>query len=186
MRVTRLHRLDTALWTPSLNWEERPSWAQPELVVIHCISLPENEFGSGAPQRLFLGTLDPQEHESFADLVDVKVSPHVLIDRLGNVQQFVGFDKQAWHAGVSQWNCRSLCNQFSIGIELEGSVSMSFTASQYNALNKALTTLLRHYPSLCTSSIVGHCEIAPGRKFDPGPHFDWARVLSELQSSYTI
>lgn len=153
----------------------RPAWAAPELVVVHCISLPENEFGTGAPLRLFQGVLDVQEHESFADLRGVRVSAHLFIDRQGGVSQCVAFDQQAWHAGVSAWCNRSGCNAFSIGIEVEGSVTRAYTDAQYTSLDRSLWALRNRYPAI-GHNVVGHADIAPGRKTDPGPHFDWSRL----------
>ena len=154
-----------------------------ELVVIHCISLPENKFGTGAPIRLFNGVLDCQEHESFADLEGVRVSAHLLIERDGSVHQFVPFDQAAWHAGVSSWCGRAGCNDFSIGIELEGSVSQQYEAAQYEVLHEVLLALLQHYPGLSIGNIVGHSDVASGRKQDPGPFFKWAEVYGKLHAT---
>ena len=180
MNVTAEHRLEGARWQPSAHFDERPAQLTPELIVIHCISLPEGEFGTGFPSQLFCGTLDTACHESFADLDGVRVAPHVLIDRQGSVEQFVGFDKRAWHAGVSSWRGRSGCNDYAIGIELEGCVNNAFTAAQYDALTAVVLALLAHYPGLSVDAIVGHNEIAPGRKADPGPGFSWSAWLCDL------
>ena len=107
---------------------------QPELIVVHCVSLPEGEYGTGAPQRLFTGELDCAEHPSFADLAGLRVAPHLMIDREGQIEQFVSFDKRAWHAGISSWRGRNSCNDFSIGVELEGSVEDDYTVDQYRTL----------------------------------------------------
>jgi AmpD protein len=152
----------------------------PELVVVHCVSLPEGEYGTGAPQRLFTGVLDCEEHSSFADLEGLKVAPHVLIDRLGQIEQFVGFDKRAWHAGVSTWRGRNSCNDFSIGVELEGSVQDDYTVDQYRTLIQLVITLMGAYPQISADAVVGHCDIAPVRKTDPGPRFDWLRVITQV------
>ena len=180
MLVTADHRLQDAIWKASPHFDERPSWAQIELVVVHCISLPENQFGTGAVEKLFLGTLDTREHDSFHDLEGVRVAPHLYIDRGGCVYQFVGFDQRAWHAGESEWCGRSGCNAFSIGIELEGSVSSVYEEAQYQSLIEVLQALLKRYAALGSDAVVGHQDISPGRKFDPGPNFDWPRVVEAL------
>ncbi len=180
MNVTAEHRLEGVRWQPSAHFDERPAWHTPELIVIHCVSLPEGEFGTGFPSQLFCGTLDIACHESFADLDGLRVAPHVLIDRQGDVEQFVSFDKRAWHAGESSWRGRPGCNDYAIGIELEGCVNASFTAAQYDALSRVVMALLAHYPGLSVDAIVGHNEIAPGRKTDPGPGFGWSTWLCDL------
>jgi len=183
MQVDDRHRLRGARWTPSEHCEARPVWAQPELVVIHCVSLPEGEYGTGAAQRLFLGRLDVREHPSFADLEGLKVAPHLFVAREGSVQQFVAFDKQAWHAGVSTWCGREGCNAYSVGIELEGCIASRFTAEQYDVLEQILHALWRRYPGISRQAVVGHNEVAPDRKSDPGPHFDWRRVVAVTHHS---
>lgn len=140
---------------------------------MHCISLPEDVFGSGAPHRLFMGELDHLEHPSFNDLQNLRVAPHLLIDRQGNINQYVSFAHRAWHAGVSSWRGRDNCNDFSIGIELEGSVATDYTAAQYAQLLAIVPALVRRYEGLSPDAVVGHHQIAPGRKQDPGPFFDW-------------
>ncbi len=180
MSVSTDHKLTQADWRSSPHCAPRPDWAQIELVVIHCISLPEDQFGTGAPERLFLGTLDVAEHESFADLEGVEVAPHLLITREGRVVQFVAFDQQAWHAGLSSWCGRVGCNAYSVGIELEGSVNTHYTDAQYKCLVEVLVELFRAYPGLSVERVVGHQDIAPDRKFDPGPHFDWPALYSAL------
>ena len=158
---------------------------QCELIVLHCVSLPAGEFGSGLPSQLFTGTLDIGAHESFASLAGVRVAPHLFIDRDGVVEQFVPFDRPAWHAGESQWMNRQGCNRFSLGIELEGTWESPFAEAQYDALLEVCTALCQRYPSLAPNAIVGHQEIAPGRKQDPGPHFDWQRLLVPLHRRLT-
>lgn len=180
MRVLDNHRLDGVDWRPSPHFEPRPAGVAPELIVLHCVSLPENEFGTGAPMRLFQGQLDVTEHPTFADLQGLRVSPHVFIDRTGHVNQLVSFDHQAWHAGLSSWRHRPGCNPYSIGIELEGSVHQGYAEAQYVNLLHCLRALLAFYPNLSVERVVGHADIAPGRKQDPGPHFDWLRVLQGL------
>ena len=180
MQVNLQHRLDEAAWQPSPHWDPRPIWAQPELIVIHCVSLPEGQFGTGHPQALFEGCLDCQADDSFADLEGLHVAPHVFIDREGRATQFVEFDKGAWHAGVSRWRGRDGCNNFAIGIELEGAVNAPYTLAQYDTLTEVLSALIAQYDSLSVDAIVGHNEIAPGRKQDPGPFFDWCGLLCQL------
>ena len=131
------------------------------------------------------GTLDIGAHESFASLAGVRVAPHLFIDRDGVVEQFVPFDRPAWHAGESQWMNRQGCNRFSLGIELEGTWESPFAEAQYDALLEVCTALFQRYRSLAPNAIVGHQEIAPGRKQDPGPHFDWQRLLGPLHRRLT-
>ncbi|MEM9623089.1 MAG: 1,6-anhydro-N-acetylmuramyl-L-alanine amidase AmpD [Pseudomonadota bacterium] len=180
MDIDLNHHLTTARWMASDHCDARPPGITPELIVLHCVSLPEGTFGTGAPERLFCGVLDVAEHPSFADLRDLRVAPHVLIDRQGRLLQFVGFDQRAWHAGVSSWRGRTGCNDYSIGIELEGDIHQPFTGAQYASLAGVLGALLQRYPQLSVGAIVGHNEIAPGRKQDPGPFFDWHGLLERL------
>lgn len=174
------NKLNGARWTPSPHYSARPPWASVELVVVHCISLPEGQYGTGAPERLFLGRLDCGEHPTFSDLQGVEVSAHLLVNRDGNVQQFVNFDQQAWHAGSSCWGGRERCNQFSIGIEVEGTVDEPFEDVQIDALAAVLNALFEHYEHLSVNHIVGHQDIASGRKTDPGPFFDWQGLFNQL------
>lgn len=148
--------------------------------MIHCISLPAGEYGTGRVADLFLNRLHPTAHPSFADLDGLEVSSHFLIERDGGVQQFVPTNERAWHAGVSTHRGRERCNDFSIGIELEGVDTAPFEAAQYESLAALLRALLERYPRLGAGSIVGHAEIAPVRKTDPGPFFDWQRVLAAV------
>ena len=173
MVVDDLHHLDAADWIPSPHFDERPYNRHPELVVLHCVSLPEGQFGTGNPQALFQGRLDIDAHPSFHDLAGVEVSPHLLINRDGDLQQFVTFDQRAWHAGASSWRHRPRCNNFAIGIELEGAVNVPFDLAQYDSLARVLLALFVKYPALSIDAVVGHNEIAPGRKDDPGRFFDW-------------
>ena len=157
----------------SPNHDDRPAGAPVTLIVIHAISLPPAQFGSDDIARLFTNTLDPSAHPYFATIDHLKVSAHFLIRRDGAAIQFVSCDQRAWHAGVSQWNGRPRCNDFSIGIELEGCDDLPFEDVQYAQL-KAMTDLLRrHYP---IEAVAGHSDVAPGRKTDPGPYFDWHRL----------
>lgn len=177
MRVTDDHWLTGVRKLASPNCNARPDPAAVELVVIHAISLPPGQFGAPYVRDLFLDRLDLDAHPSFASLQGVRVSAHLFISRRGAVTQFVPFDQRAWHAGVSAWRRRPGCNDYSIGIELEGTDERPYTMSQYRKLRAVLTALLQRYPRLSPEAVVGHLEIAPLRKTDPGPHFDWPRLL---------
>lgn len=150
------------------------------LVVVHGISLPPGEFGTGCIEALFTNTLATDQDPRFADLEGVRVSAHLLISRRGRLTQFVAFHRRAWHAGVSGYRGRKGCNDFSIGIELEGTDTTPYTDTQYARLAATLGALFAKYPKLSAGSVVGHAEIAPGRKTDPGPSFDWQRVIRAL------
>ena len=141
-----------------------------DLIVIHCISLPEGSFNNDNPTKLFLNELDFEKHDSFKSLEGLKVSAHILIERNGSLIQFVPFNKCAWHAGQSNYAGRDRCNEFSIGIELKGSIKEEFTNDQYSVLNDLLELLKKEYGDM---DVVGHSEIAPNRKNDPGPYFNW-------------
>jgi N-acetyl-anhydromuramoyl-L-alanine amidase len=177
MRVTEDHRLRPARWLASPNANDRPDANAIELVVIHGISLPPGRFGGRYVHDLFLNRLNLRAHDSFASLDGVRVSAHLFISRRGAVTQYVPFHRRAWHAGVSAWRGRPDCNDYSIGIELEGTDERGYTRSQYRKLAGVLAALLARYPRLSPEAVVGHCEIAPGRKTDPGGAFDWGRVL---------
>jgi AmpD protein len=161
----------------SPNQDARPPRTSISLLVIHNISLPPNEYGGDAIKRFFTNTLDHSEHAYFNQLRGVKVSSHFLVRRDGQIVQFVPCSRRAWHAGVSAWRGRSRCNDFSIGIELEGSDFEPFTKLQYTALARLTRRLKRSYP---IDEIVGHSDIAPERKTDPGPYFDWDRYRELL------
>lgn len=152
--------------------DERPNEETPSLLVIHNISLPPAEFGGPYIDQLFTGQLDPNEHPYFATIHHLRVSSHILIRRDGEIIQYVPFNKRAWHAGVSQFEGRERCNDFSIGIELEGTDTLPFTPEQYQSLAAITQRLMKNYP-VTPSRITGHSDIAPGRKTDPGPAFDW-------------
>ena len=173
--------LDSARPLPSPNCDDRPDPSDLSLVVIHCISLPPGEFGGDAIDRLFTNQLDPAAHPYYATIHPLRVSAHVLIRRDGAVTQYVPFHRRAWHAGVSRYQGRERCNDFSIGIELEGSDDSGFTDAQYEALSQLLAVLFRAYPGLSPQRMVGHSDIAPGRKTDPGPGFDWKRVIASAE-----
>lgn len=165
---------------PSPNADERPPGCGIDLLVIHNISLPPGEFGGGHISELFLNRLDPNAHPYFAAIADLRVSAHLLIRRDGVALQFVSLDRRAWHAGQSQYCGRERCNDFSIGIELEGSDDTEFTAPQYRTLADLTARIQRLFPAITPGRIVGHSEIAPGRKTDPGPCFDWPRYRTRL------
>lgn len=156
----------------SPNCDERPVDHAIDLVVIHNISLPPDEFGGAGVSELFTNQLNPAAHPYYAEIAHLRVSAHFFIRRDGELQQFVSADKRAWHAGVSSWGGRERCNDFSLGIELEGSDFQAFTLVQYQQLAQLLQRLQVRYPSL--QQVTGHAQIAPGRKTDPGPYFDWA------------
>ncbi len=142
-------------------------------IVIHNISLPPGEFGGGWIDDLFLNKLDPTAHPYFEHIADLRVSAHILIRRDGEVIQYVPFYQRAWHAGASQWDGRDCCNDFTIGIEMEGCDEQRFEQIQYQQLAQVILLLCDYYPFLSTERIKSHQEIAPGRKTDPGPYFDW-------------
>ena len=177
MQVTPDHWLKPAKRLASPNCNDRPDPRAIELVVIHGISLPPGRFGGTCVHDLFLNCLDASAHPELAELTGLRVSSHLLISRRGAVTQFVPFHRRAWHAGESVWRGRPGCNDYAIGIELEGTDHRPYTASQYDKLRKVLRALLLRYPRLSPDAVVGHYEIAPGRKTDPGPAFDWRRVL---------
>ena len=164
----------------SPNQDERPPGTEISLVVLHSISLPPGEYGGESIERLFTNCLDPAAHPYFREICGLKVSAHFLVRRDGGVIQFVPVERRAWHAGVSAWRGRERCNDFSIGIELEGAEEAPFEAAQYRALISLLKQLQQQHP---IRDIAAHSEIAPGRKTDPGAHFDWARLLAGLARS---
>jgi AmpD protein len=171
--------LDAARQVASPNHDERPPGSEPELVVVHCISLPPGDFGGPHIEALFTNCLDPGGHPYFAGICGLEVSAHALIRRDGEIVQFVPFHRRAWHAGESCYEGRERCNDFSVGIELEGTDEGDYEPVQYRQLVRLLGALGEAYPSLDGAPLVGHSDIAPGRKTDPGPGFDWTR-LGEL------
>ena len=173
--------LRDAAHVPSPNHNLRPENTQVDLLVIHNISLPPGEFGSGYVERFFCNQLNADEHPYFATIADLQVSSHLLIDRDGQVTQFVPFYARAWHAGASQFSGRENCNDFSIGIELEGTDQLPYSDSQYQRLAEITRQLMAQFPAITTERIVGHSDISPGRKTDPGPAFDWARYKSNIR-----
>ena len=166
----------------SPNQDERPSGSSGiTLAVIHSISLPPGEFGGDAIERLFTNRLDPAAHPYFAEIAHLRVSSHFLIRRDGELVQFVPVERRAWHAGASSWRGRARCNDFSVGIELEGTDDGAFTDAQYSRLATLLNGLRRDIP---LRDLAAHSDIAPGRKTDPGSGFDWPRLLASLSNHY--
>lgn len=170
-------RLDSARCVDSPNFDARPVGERTSLVVVHAISLPPDEFGGPGVEQLFTNTLDPAAHPYYATIHHLRVSAHFFIRRDGELIQFVSTEDRAWHAGVSQWRGRERCNDFSIGIELEGCDTRPFEPVQYECLAALVKVLQTRYP---IEDIVGHSDIAPGRKTDPGPCFDWERFRKLL------
>lgn len=169
------HRLARRCRSP--NFDARPDGTAIELIVVHNISLPPGQFGGDAVEHFFRNQLAPGAHPFFASIAQLQVSAHFFIRRSGELVQFVSTQKRAWHAGASCWNGRARCNDFSIGVELEGTDATPFTARQYRCLSALTNSLLSRYPSIWAAA--GHADIAPGRKTDPGPTFDWPRYLAE-------
>ncbi|NEX23855.1 1,6-anhydro-N-acetylmuramyl-L-alanine amidase AmpD [Thiorhodococcus mannitoliphagus] len=165
---------------PSPNCDDRPAGTEIDLLVIHNISLPPGEFSGDWIDDLFLNRLDPSAHPYFTPIAQVRVSAHLLIRRDGSLIQYVPFALRAWHAGASSFEGRERCNDFSIGIELEGTDLTPFTDAQYRALIGCSREILQRYPNITQARITGHSEIAPGRKTDPGPAFDWPRYRAAL------
>jgi len=172
--------LSTARINISPNYDERSHENDISLIVIHNISLPPNEFGGDGIDQLFTNTLDKNEHPFYEEIHELRVSSHLLIRRDGEIVQYVPFHKRAWHAGVSRFLGRDVCNDFSIGIEIEGTDFVPFTEMQYDKLQLVIESLLKTYPSLNARRITGHEHIAPGRKTDPGPHFEWGKLSKIL------
>jgi AmpD protein len=164
----------------SPHFDPRPAGTAPTLIVVHGISLPAGEFGGPWIDRLFAGNLPADARDSFKEIAALRVSAHAVIRRDGAATQYVPFGARAWHAGRSIYRGREACNDFSIGIELEGTDHIPYTPAQYAALARLIMALCAAYPTLSTSHLVGHSDIAPGRKSDPGPVFDWARLRSLL------
>lgn len=183
------HLLAGARYVPSPNADERPEGFAPELIVIHAISVPPGEYGGDGVERLFTNTLEAPGAQASAaareetrafyrEVRDLRVSAHLFIRRDGGVVQFVPFDKRAWHCGVSRYRGRERCNDFSIGIELEGGDLEPYEEAQYERLRDVLRALLDAYPTLAAERVAGHSDIAPGRKTDPGDFFDWGRLTA--------
>ena len=166
----------------SPNQDHRPDDATIDLIVIHAISLPPGEFCTAYVEALFCNQLNAGDHPYFAGIAELRVSAHLLIDRVGVMTQFVAFSRRAWHAGVSRHGGRERCNDFSIGIELEGTDEQPYTGEQYDRLGCVLRSLMKTWPAITSERVVGHCDVAPGRKTDPGPHFNWERVLLSTEN----
>ena len=179
MKIDELFYLEDAKICLSPNCSDRDTH-EISLLVIHNISLPPGEYGGGFIEQFFTNKLKSDEHPYFKDIVALKVSIHLLIERDGSFTQFVPFNKKAWHAGVSSYQGRENCNEFSIGIEIEGTDDTSYTKEQYNSLIQVTMNLMEAYPNIQKNSIVGHSDIAPERKTDPGQAFDWEFYLSSL------
>jgi AmpD protein len=165
---------------PSPNCDSRPGAAPLDLIVIHGISLPPAEFGGNWVDRFFTNELPAAAHQYFAAIAHLRVSAHVLIRRDGRLTQYVPFSARAWHAGESDYCGRKSCNDFSVGIEIEGTDEIPYEPAQYVALAELVCSLRSAYPSLRNAELVGHCDISPGRKTDPGPSFDWALLNRHL------
>src|SRR5579871_862609 len=178
--------LEQARHVPSLNQDARPPGASIDLVVVHGIGMPPGEFGGPWVEALFLNRLPWDEHPFFKSIEGLTVSAHVFVRRDGTLTQFVPFHARAWHAGASSWRHRTACNDFSVGIELEGADEVPYEGAQYEALAALVAALRRAYPTLAPDAIAGHSDVAPGRKTDPGPAFDWPRLhrrLAELEAA---
>lgn len=168
---------------PSDNQDERPPGSEPQLLIIHGISLPPGEFGGSCIEELFCNSLDWNAHPYFGEIRGMRVSAHLLLRRDGGLTQFVPFDRRAWHAGESSFRGRSGCNDYSIGIELEGSDDTEYSVRQYRHLAAVIAALCAAYPQLSSRAIAGHCDVSPGRKTDPGPAFDWLHLYDGLAES---
>lgn len=175
-------KIDEAGWLQTVeivrspNYDARPENVNIKLVVIHGISLPPGEFGGEYIRQFFCNQLVASDHPYFASICEMQVSAHCLIERDGNIVQFVSFLNRAWHAGVSSWRGEQACNNFSIGIELEGTDELAYSEMQYQRLKELVGCLRSHFPDIQEDGICGHSDIAPGRKTDPGPAFDWGRL----------
>jgi AmpD protein len=180
LRLTEDGRIESVPYVASPNCDERPAGCGVELIVIHAISLPPGEFGGAGIVDLFTNRLDPAAHPYYAAVAGLKVSCHFLIRRDGEMIQFVPCGKRAWHAGVSSWKDRDRCNDYSIGVELEGTDDVPFEDAQYETLAALTRALAARYE---IADIVGHGDVAPGRKTDPGPHFDWGRYRAMLKTN---
>jgi len=168
---------------PSPNCDPRPPGLEPELIVIHGISLPPGRYGGPWIDRLFTNTLPAEADPYFATIQDLRVSSHVLISRDGTLTQYVPFSMRAWHAGASNWCGREACNDYSIGIELEGTDDEPYDDRQYPVLAALIAVLQQAYPALASGAIAGHSDVAPGRKTDPGPGFDWKRLERRVSAA---
>lgn len=173
--------LNECIQCPSPNKDTRPENTAIDLIVIHSISLPPEQYGGDAIEQFFQNELDKTQHPYFEEIHTLEVSSHILIKRTGEIVQFVPFNERAWHAGQSNYRGRECCNDFSIGIELEGSDTDQFEEAQYQQLTRLITALQEAYPSI-SDNITGHSDIAPGRKTDPGTGFDWEKLNNVLKA----
>lgn len=178
----RNHKIEQAKWVASPNFNARPEPVRVNMLVVHNISLPPKQFDGPYIEDFFCNQLDCTLDPYFEDIKDLKVSAHLLIKRTGELVQFVPFSERAWHAGVSEFNGETNCNDFSIGVELEGADDVPYTEQQYEVLADVADCLLSHYPAIKQDRIVGHSDIAPERKTDPGPSFDWLYFQQKLKS----
>ena len=167
----------------SPNFDDRPADCCAELIIVHGISLPPGEFGGEWVDQLFTNSIDPEAHPYFREIVDLRVSSHLLIRRNGELVQYVPLTKRAWHAGTSCYKNRQQCNDYSIGIELEGTDEIPYTDVQYEVLGVIVQALRANFQSLAEAPIVGHSDVAAGRKTDPGPAFDWDRLQARLTTT---
>ncbi|MEJ2095286.1 MAG: 1,6-anhydro-N-acetylmuramyl-L-alanine amidase AmpD [Gammaproteobacteria bacterium] len=168
---------------PSPNCDERPCGVAIDLLVIHGISLPPGQYGGDYIDQFFTNSLDSEAHPYFTQIANLRVSAHALINRKGNITQYVPFTARAWHAGESEFCGQTCCNDFSIGIELEGSDEEPYTGEQYRELARLCRCLMKNWPGITRERIVGHSDIAPGRKTDPGPLFEWQLLNNELDKA---
>lgn len=172
--------LRPATQCPSPNQDDRPAGVEPDMIIIHGISLPPGQFGGDYIEAFFTNCLDCSAHPYFAEIEGLQVSSHLLLHRDGAVVQFVPFGRRAWHAGESSFRGRPACNDYSIGIELEGTDTEPYTDAQYAQLVSVIAAICESYPRITSRHIAGHCDVAPGRKSDPGPAFDWLRLYDGL------
>lgn len=175
--------VEQAQFIASPNFDARPERSEINLLVIHNISLPPSDFGGSGIIELFTNTLDPKQHPYYEEIKDLRVSSHFLIRRDGELFQFVSLLDRAWHAGKSEFAGRTCCNDFSIGIELEGTDDLAYEDAQYQTLINLTQLLMKVYPGIGLNRIVGHCDIAPDRKTDPGESFDWSRFKTAIREN---
>jgi len=186
MNIDSTGLINSADYVPSPNFDDRPSGVSINLIVVHGISLPPGEFDGPWISHLFTNKLDPAQDPYFSEICDIKVSSHLLIRRDGEVIQYVPFEKRAWHAGESCFDGQDRCNDYSIGIELEGTDSQPYESIQYEQLLMIVLLLMECYPGITEERITGHADIAPGRKTDPGEAFDWLLFRKLLASSRQV
>jgi AmpD protein len=172
------HWLSQVTKISSPNFDDRPCENDLSLIVVHCISLPPGQFGGTYIDQFFCNQLNPEDHSYFKEIQNLQVSAHLLIKRCGEIVQYVPFNKRAWHAGESVYKGRQKCNDYSIGIELEGTETSEYSDLQYQQLNSVIGTLLDYYPKLSAQKIIGHSDISPGRKLDPGESFAWEKLFT--------